>query len=257
VIWKAWTESGVTIALVLLLSIPLISFYTSSTTSEAKGGIKIASINLLASNTDVQSVTEFIMQNNFDVLVFLEFTPEWEKALKKLNRKYPNQVLKPIQGVYGLGIYSKPAVTNSELLFFFRDHIPSIFVELEHQGDTLGILATHPPPPIGKELSQVRNEQFKEISRFSRIYKKELLVIGDLNSTSFSPNFRLLFEDGRLRDSREGFGLLPTWNARWFPISVALDHALVTEGIEVLNRTTGTDIGSDHLPVVIEVGLRK
>jgi endonuclease/exonuclease/phosphatase (EEP) superfamily protein YafD len=56
----------------------------------------------------------------------------------------------------------------------------------------------------------------------------------------------------RLRDSREGFGIQPTWLSNKPLFMVPIDHVLVSEGINIHKRFTGPDIGSDHRPVIVD-----
>ena len=79
------------------------------------------------------------------------------------------------------------------------------------------------------------------------------MVVGDFNNSSFSTYFQKLTETD-LKDSRLGFGLLPTWPANISFLQTTLDHILVSENIQVLDRTVGENIGSDHLPISVEIG---
>jgi endonuclease/exonuclease/phosphatase family metal-dependent hydrolase len=59
-----------------------------------------------------------------------------------------------------------------------------------------------------------------------------------------------------LRDSREGFGLQNSWPAYWPWLSITIDHCLVSRDIRLIDRKVGPDIGSDHYPVLVEVGIQ-
>ena len=58
-----------------------------------------------------------------------------------------------------------------------------------------------------------------------------------------------------LKDSREGFGILPSWPANAFFLQTTLDHAMVSENVQVITRQVGEYIGSDHLPIYLEIGI--
>ena len=72
--------------------------------------------------------------------------------------------------------------------------------------------------------------------------------------TSWSPIFSRVLRLGDLRDSREGFGLQPTWSAG-LPLlaRIPIDHVLVGAEVTVMGREVGRAIGSDHLPVLIDL----
>jgi endonuclease/exonuclease/phosphatase (EEP) superfamily protein YafD len=82
------------------------------------------------------------------------------------------------------------------------------------------------------------------------------MVLGDLNTTSWSPYFRDLVADSGLLDSRRGFGVEPSWPSFGLPLlRIPIDHGLVSPAVSVLDRRIGPAAGSDHLPLVIDFAL--
>jgi endonuclease/exonuclease/phosphatase family metal-dependent hydrolase len=91
-----------------------------------------------------------------------------------------------------------------------------------------------------------------------------VVVLGDLNVTQFSPRWDELLEDGKLSDTRRGRGLMGSWRVQipklgWKPPLPRrpLDHVLLGDDLVVVDRRLGPDLGSDHLPVVADVGWRR
>ena len=80
-------------------------------------------------------------------------------------------------------------------------------------------------------------------------------VLGDLNITSCSPWFAELKDAGSLIDTRDGFGLQPSWPVQSPLIVIPIDHVLVSRDFQILSRRIGEDIGSDHWPVVVDLHL--
>jgi endonuclease/exonuclease/phosphatase (EEP) superfamily protein YafD len=84
--------------------------------------------------------------------------------------------------------------------------------------------------------------------------KREVVVIGDFNSTPWSGRFREFLHQTDLRNSQRGFGLQPTWHASLpSPLMIAIDHCLHSKSIATVKRATGSNIGSDHLPLFVEL----
>jgi endonuclease/exonuclease/phosphatase (EEP) superfamily protein YafD len=79
--------------------------------------------------------------------------------------------------------------------------------------------------------------------------------VGDLNTTPWGHAFRALVLDSGLRDSSRGFGFQWSWPASFWPLGIPIDHALVSDGVNVLDRRMGPSIGSDHLPLVVDIQL--
>ena len=81
---------------------------------------------------------------------------------------------------------------------------------------------------------------------------ENIILIGDLNCTVYSPNFKLVQSD-KLKDARSGFGLQNSWNA-FIPIfRTNIDQCWVTKSMKVTNFYRGEDIKSDHFPIVAEL----
>jgi endonuclease/exonuclease/phosphatase (EEP) superfamily protein YafD len=78
------------------------------------------------------------------------------------------------------------------------------------------------------------------------------IVIGDMNTTDGSPLFSDFVLATGLRDSRLGFGRQPSWPT-FSPYRIALEHAFVSDDLAVVARRLGPSIGSDHLPLIIDL----
>ena len=84
------------------------------------------------------------------------------------------------------------------------------------------------------------------------------MVIGDLNATPWSVDFRHLEEAGGLINSQRGHGIQPTYPAfplAW-PMRIAIDHCLHSYNLATLERRVGPALGSDHLPIEVVLGFR-
>lgn len=240
------------VSLSILIFGNLFWFYNPQNSFEVVDEIKILSVNLLSSNSKYEEIFALIENENPDIILFQELTHPFSERLPEISGVYQHSYLNPSNGVFGIGFLSKTKF-NFETLYFTSERIPSIIIKLENKN--LVLIGTHPPPPISEDLFKLRNQQFDSINIFVRALSSEVVVIGDLNTTSFSPNFSRITEGTSLRDSRLGFGLQPSWNAQIPFISVAIDHVLVSKEIKVTDRRVGADIGSDHLPVIIEIAI--
>ncbi len=253
VLLKRWKEAGVSLGMSLILFLTFADLYAPGKKTKSSEGLRITSINLLAQNDQYEKTISFIEEEALDVIFFQELTYQWALELDELTKEYPYHYMLPRNGSFGIGVFSKYEFKNLEIIDFVTSSFPSLVMELETESGSISVINTHPPPPMGTELHRIRNIQFDRINEFISQSDKEIVLIGDLNSTRFSPNFKRLTKNRKLRDSRKGFGILPTWHAQFPLLSVTLDHAFITKGITVLDRRVGPDIGSDHLPVIIEI----
>ena len=83
------------------------------------------------------------------------------------------------------------------------------------------------------------------------------ICVGDLNTTTWSRYFKDFVEQSGMRSVREGFGILASWptflRPKWMMIPI--DHCFVSDDIRVVNAFVGERIGSDHLPLIVELEL--
>lgn len=129
---------------------------------------------------------------------------------------------------------------------------PSIVAEIQTEGGNCTILATHPPPPVGSAYSRQRNGQFSAISEYVRNAKSEVLLLGDLNTSPWSPFFRQLLLESGLRDGSQGLGIQPTWPTANSLFRIPLDHCLHSPNIQIISKKVGPDVGSDHFPIIVD-----
>lgn len=220
---------------------------------ENDGNFKISSINLLSSNSETHLVREYIKKEDPDVLVLLELTPGWERLLFKEIETYPFKKLVPRTDNFGIAVLSKFEMKSSVDYFDLNDK-PSIIGDLIIRNENYTLVATHPVPPISQATFKKRNKQLFNIIKRRSSFWENLIIIGDFNTSSFSNHFQSLVQND-MKDSRNGFGLFPTWPADWKILQTTIDHCLVSKNLNVIDRSTGGNIGSDHLPINIIIGL--
>lgn len=214
-------------------------------------GVSMASVNLLSSNNEFGNVIDFIEKNDPDILILLEYNPKWESELSSITNRYSFIKKEVRNDNFGIGFFSK-IESKTSILRFDHNKIPSIRADLEINKKPITIVATHPFPPVGQKRFESRNFHLKTIGKRRNEFSENLIIIGDLNTSSFSQHFKTLIQETRLRDSRNGFGILPTWPSNFKLLQTTLDHFLVSENISVVSRNIGKNLGSDHLPIFME-----
>ncbi len=244
--------------LILLLSWDIFPFFFPQNSSiDSSNSISISSINLLSSNGEFEKVSAYIDSKNADILVLQEFTELWRLMLEPQISNYPHLYEIPRTDNFGIAIYSKYPFHDVDVVYYDKVGAPSIECSLVLSNQKIHLVATHPVPPINQEQFDSRNNQLKQIAQKVSGFNGETIVIGDLNTSSFSKHFKQFRHYSNLRDSRDGFGLQASWPTWFRMMKTTLDHCLISEGLTVNNRETGPFIGSDHLPVYVELGLKK
>jgi endonuclease/exonuclease/phosphatase (EEP) superfamily protein YafD len=83
---------------------------------------------------------------------------------------------------------------------------------------------------------------------------EDLILVGDCNAAGWSRYLRDLERDASLNNDAR---LRPSWPV-WLPslVRLPLDHVWVRGRVVLLNAELGPRFGSDHLPLIAELGWR-
>lgn len=213
-------------------------------------------INLNRSNQAHEKVLAYIESVKPDFMILEEVTDSWAKSLEVIQGEYTFSKIYPRPDNFGIALFSRMEPEDWEVRTMGIIRLPTLVARFKMEGKRLTLIGTHPPPPIGGNFSSYRNQQLQELSRMGSLEEGPVILMGDLNITSWSPFFRDLLEQGGLQDSRRGFGLQPSWPAGFPFLWIPIDHILISDGVVIHDRSIGPDIGSDHYPVVVDFSVR-
>lgn len=215
--------------------------------------LRIMSINLLSSNNESHSVRQEIERKDPQIIVFLEVNSWWQSELDGfLSSAYPYRQAQAREDNFGMTIFSKIPWSDLQVLDLGGEQIPSMLATFDNDGKAFHVLAVHFLPPMGKHGTRRRDEAFEQLPSAIADLPFETMVIGDLNATPWCYPFRRLMTESKLLDSTVGFGLQPTWPTYLKLMSIPIDHCLHTSGIKIINREVGAEVGSDHLPLLVD-----
>ena len=124
-------------------------------------------------------------------------------------------------------------------------------------GQTVAVYAVHPRPPDSQAKSEARDSLFAELAGLVEKETMPVIVIGDFNASPWSYAFRDFTSETQLVNSQNGYGLSATWPTNLPLTLVPLDHMLHSDTLTTIDREVGPDLGSDHLPLSVEVSLAR
>lgn len=246
--------------LIPLVAIPIITyknlgnFYFGENARGEQSNFKIISINIFSQNDEFQHLQKYLGTETADVIVLQELTPSWQKNVEFIRKEYPYYKEEVRSNNFGIAIYSKIPFKKVSTKNYIDEMHPSILAEISVDGKSVSILATHPVPPLPNQARfERRNKQYELMKQeIDALPNENIILVGDLNSTIYSPNFKLVQSD-KMKDARSGFGLNNSWNA-FIPIfRTNIDQCWVSKKIKVTNFYRGDDIKSDHFPIVAEL----
>jgi endonuclease/exonuclease/phosphatase (EEP) superfamily protein YafD len=216
--------------------------------------LRLLLANVHSSNTQHERVLDLIRGADADVVILLEVNARWLDALQPIEADYPQRLKDGREDNFGIALYSRLPFDDLELWLLGAARVPTLVGTLLHAGEPVTIIATHPVPPIGSEMFDLRNEQLRSVAALAKSMPR-CVVIGDLNTTPWSPFFGQLERDSGLRNVRRGFGILATWPVGIGLLGIPLDHCLVSPSIHVADVRLGQEIGADHLPLLVDLHL--
>ena len=246
--------------LIPLVAIPIITYknlgnyYFGDNAKGEQTNFKIISINIFSGNDDYSYLKDFLNKEKADVIVLQELTPAWEKHVEFIRKAYPYYKEEVRTNNFGIAIYSKKPFTKVSTKNYIDAMHPSILADFVVDGKPVTVLATHPVPPLPNQARfERRNKQYELMKQeIDALTTQNIVLIGDLNSTIYSPNFKLV-ESDKMKDARSGFGLNNSWNAMIPILRTNIDQCWVSKPIKVTNFYRGEDIKSDHFPIIVEL----
>lgn len=213
--------------------------------------MRVLAFNVLSSNTEYEQVIAWVKTEKPDLAIFMEASNQWMQELKKLDDIYLYHVNAE---KIDMQIYSNLPLENPRLTIHGKNR-GYVLADI-NQGAEFSLMASHTYPPVvfGQQGFNWRNEQLKEMGETIAAIEKPVVVVGDLNVTMWSPYYQnALQKNTRLRNTRRGFGILPTYQGQNFFQAIPIDHCLVSEEIQVANMRHGPSLGSDHVPIIVDL----
>lgn len=128
-------------------------------------------------------------------------------------------------------------------------------VHLETVREGLEELAEFRSPRGLVSVTQLRRDESRLAREFAKKASAPLLVVGDFNMTTESRIYTEYWGDLQNGFSDCGWGYGRTKRTRWF--GVRIDHVLMDARWRCLGAEVGSDLGSDHRPVVVSVVLKE
>lgn len=221
--------------------------------------LRVLSLNVLTSNSEQESTTDWVLSESADILVLMETGAAWTEEFDSILRDYDRLETDTIrEDNFGLSVYVRPSTVDvAGFRVLITDHgIPWIDAQILKDGRPFHLVAIHTLPPVGQQAARRRGAHLDNLSAHVQTIEGPVVVAGDLNATIWSGDLVRVLEQQHLRPTCLGFGPMGSWPARlWFTGMVLIDHVLVTPNVAVTNHRVGLDIGSDHRGIVVDLRL--
>jgi len=210
--------------------------------------------NVLQSNRNAQALLHLVGEQRPDVLLLTETDRWWADQVRPLAREMPHVVSVPQDNTYGMMLLSRRPLADAQVRHLFEPDVPSVRAELRlGSGRMVSLYGVHPRPPKPGRDTAERDAELVLVGREVRQRRMPTIVAGDLNDVAWSDTTALFQEVSGLLDPRVGRQLMPTFPADVPLLRWPLDYVFVSPGFTLLRMERFDDIGSDHLPILVEL----
>ncbi|MEX2235201.1 MAG: endonuclease/exonuclease/phosphatase family protein [Cyclobacteriaceae bacterium] len=219
---------------------------------------KLLVCNVYQDNRDVARCLDCIEKNRPDIIILVETDLWWKSQLVSLEKHYPYRVMKPLENTYGMLLYSRLELLEPKVKFLIEEGIPSIHTRVKlPAGDIFHLYCIHPQPPVPQEnpRSTERDAEILTIAKEAKACKLPVVVAGDLNDVAWSYSTELFLKVSGLLDPRRGRGFFNTFHAHYWFLRWPLDHIFCSKHFQLNNLERLPSMGSDHFPILVELGL--
>lgn len=253
-----------------LLSAQIVPWYVSSPLTHPDANYRVLVANINKHTFDASRVLDVVAQEKPDLAFLIEVNSETAQQLQVLSQDLPYAVQEPIAPDFDLALYSRYPLQDIEIIHFGnKNNKQSLVAHVTVAGRPLTLVGTHPSSPTDKKMFRARNTVLADVGDYIQKETEPVVLMGDFNTTMWSPYYRTMVRKTQLKNTREGFGIRPTWPRMasrygwpgWVqtlttPLQIPIDHCLVSPQIAVAGIHTGGDTGSDHAPIVVDLAVQ-
>lgn len=232
----------------------------ASIAENKSSSVRIMIANVLMTNRNPAGFLKLIDQYQPDVVLAMEVDKWWVEQLNVLENNFHYKMEYPLENAYGLLLYSRLPLSDSEIKFLKHSDVPSFHTIMTlPSGQEFAFHGIHPvaPFPSAEYPDNVGKNEVALHKVGMLVAEEELpsVVAGDFNDVSWSKTTRFFEDRGNLKNVRLGRGLFNTFNANSYVMRWPLDHFFVTEEFRVSEFTRPEKFGSDHFPLFAELVL--
>ena len=216
--------------------------------------ISLLVANVLTPNHKYHLLLEQSNRLQPDVVLTLETDQVWQEALKPIEADYPYRVAVPQDNLYGMHLYSRLPLADTEVKFILSDETPSIHATIRlRSGLNVQLYCLHPKPPSPTEAkdSTLRDAELLIVGDQIKDIDESCIVMGDLNDVAWSRTTRLFQRISGLLDPRVGRYFMNTFHADYPLLRWSLDHIFHSTDFGLVEMKRLPHIGSDHFPIYV------
>ncbi|MGK7392306.1 MAG: endonuclease/exonuclease/phosphatase family protein [Candidatus Cyclobacteriaceae bacterium M2_1C_046] len=213
-------------------------------------------VNVYQFNKKYDKCLKVVKDRDADIVLAVETDKKWQKAFDVLQEDHKYTCKIPLDNTYGMLLYSKLELVDTELKFLIEKNVPSIHTKLKlRSGQEVKLYCVHPEPPSPTEnkRSTERDAELLLVGKNARKEDLPVIVAGDLNDVAWSHTTTLFQRMSGLLDPRIGRGFYNTFHAKYPVFRWPLDHIFHSDHFELIKIQRLGPTGSDHFPMYVQL----
>lgn len=234
----------------------LAPFHTATpaaATDAAGPRYRLLQLNMRYDHPEPARVLSLIGRTRPDVVTLNEASPAWRRSLQALSAAYPHRLDCPDERSVGsvLILSRRPFLDLGACGLGGRFGV----VTVDFGGQAVDVASVHLLWP----WPYAQPRQIRDLLPMLASLGERALMAGDFNAADWSASVRQIAAAGGFTEMPR---LGPTWLVRGAPdalrrrAGLPIDHVLAKPGVVLLDARRLEDVGSDHLPILVEFTLR-
>lgn len=223
--------------------------------TDSKNEIRLMISNVYQFNNQYHKLAFAVKHHQPDVLLLVETNQTWLDGIKTATDVFPYNCEVPLENTYGMALYSKYELLDSEIRYQVSEEIPSIKTRIKFPFGKVAFYGIHPYPPVPQE-SKTTLYKDKELIMLAAELKntnESTIVCGDLNDVAWSNTTSMFQQITGLLDPRKGRRFLATFHVKFPLLRFPLDHIFCSQDFTLISLEKLPSIDSDHYPVMVRL----
>ena len=239
---------------------PISEKQVDAVSIDTEPSIKLFIANVFQYNRKWQKLTNMVSGEQADIVLLVETDKWWkEKCVDAFGHDYEHQVLQDKENTYGMLLFSKLELRDTQIHHWIKEELPSIETNIVLDNRIIKLYAIHPEPPVPSEdpESTARDAEILLVGERTNADEVPTIVAGDLNDVAWSYTTELFLKVSGLLDPRRGRGLFSSFHAKYPIARWPLDHVFCSGHFRLQKMKRMGFMGSDHFPIVLQLHLAK
>ncbi len=213
-------------------------------------------LSILLSDANVdknnyKKLSSLIANKEADIVILQGIKQDQASKLQYIGAGYPYKYSKPRFDRFGLAVFSKYKMYNIKLATVGLYDIPVITFDTIVNGKDVSLLTMQGCPSTHQKYYENRNEMLNTAAVWSNSKPNPVIMVGNLNVSMYSENYKQLIKDTKLKNVADTTGLYASWTTKLpFLLWIPIDMLLYKGDIKLIDFNTLKKVGSDHYPVV-------